>query len=160
LSVTLGIGGSTGGPIVVVVAVSVPAPIAILDVGVVDAGTGAGAGASAGTGATVEPGSVRLMRSPEISSSRTASHAQRMSRAHSRTSGYKMRKWSSWTTRDNERTVVAKKARVSVDPVEAVAIVGVAVAAAAVVVVEEDDREKGGDGKGETGRAEGEGVVG
>jgi len=81
--VTFGIGGSTGGPIPVPVPVPVPdlatPPIAELG--------NTGTGISVGTGAVTEAGSVRLIRSPEISSSCTASHAQRMSRAHSSTSG-------------------------------------------------------------------------
>lgn len=130
LSVIVWIGGSTGGPIPVA---DRPA-IAAAALG--DAGTGIGAG----IGATIEAGSVRLIRSPEISSSRTASHAQRMSRAHSSTSGKRMRKWSSWTTSVSARTVVAKKARVSVDPT------GVAVV--------EDGRVRERDGEGGTGRVE------
>ena len=77
LRVTVGIGGSTGGPI------PVPERPFIAAAALGDTGTGIGAG----MGATIEAGSVRLIRSPEISSSRTTSHAQRMSRAHSSTSG-------------------------------------------------------------------------
>jgi len=95
-STTVGIGGSTGGP------TPDPASPPIGD----------------GTEAIVEAGSVRLIRSPEISSSRTASHAQRMRRAQSSTSGKRMRKCSSWTTSVKARTAVAKKARVSVELIE------------------------------------------
>ena len=125
LSISFGIGGSTGGPI------PVPArpPIGVLG----EAGTEI----RAGTGAIIEAGSVRLIRSPEISSSRTALHVQRMSRAHSRMSGKRIRKWSSWTTSVSERTVVAKKPGVRVDPI------GVAVV--------EDMGAKEADGDGGTG---------
>jgi hypothetical protein len=126
LSITTGIGGSTGGP-------SPPIAVALED-----AETGIGVG----TGATIEAVSVRLIRSPETSSSFTAWHAQRMSRAHSSTSGKRMRKCSSWTTSVNARTVVAKKVRVSVDGIGAVAL--------------EDSGVQVGDGEGEAGKVEDE----
>ena len=128
LRATVGIGGSIGGPI----PVPVRPPIAVLG----EAGTGI----RVGTGAITEAGSVRLIRSPEISSSRTALHVQRMSLAHSRMSGKRMRKWSSWTARVSERTVVAKKPGVRVDPV------GVAVV--------EDRGAKEADGESGTGRVD------
>ena len=125
---TAGIGGRTGGPI------PVPGrpPIVVLG----EAGTVI----RVGTGAITEAGSVRLIRSPETSSSRTALHVQRMSRAHSRMSGKRMRKWSSWTTSVSERMVVAKKPGVRVDP-------------ASVTVVEEGGAKEG-DGESGTGRVE------
>lgn len=125
---TVGIGGSTGGPI----PVPVGPPIVVSG----EAGTGI----RVGTGAITEAGSVRLIRSPEISSSRTALHVQRISRAHSRMSGKRMRKWSSWTTSVSERTVVAKKPGVRVDPV-------------AVAVVEDGGANKG-DKEGGMGKVE------
>lgn len=111
LSISFGIGGSTGGPIPVPARPPIAAP------------GEAGTESRTGAGAIMEAGSVRLIRSPEISSSRTALHVQRMSRAHSRMSGKRIRKWSSWTTSISERTVVAKKPGVSVDPI-GVAVVG------------------------------------
>jgi len=140
LSIVCEIGGSTGGPS----PVPVPRSLPTADTGGSGAGTSIGAGAGVGTGTTIEAGSVRLMRSPDISSSRTASHVQRISRAHSSTSGKRMRKWSSWTTSISARTVVAKKARVSVDPV------GDGPAATAVG----GEGVKDGGGVGETGRVE------
>lgn len=156
LSGTLGIGGSTGGPVPIPLVPGIR--IVELDADEGDktrTGIGAGRGTGA-TGATIEPaGSVRLMRSPEISSSRTASHAQRMRRAHSSTSGKRMRTWSSLTTSVRVRTAVAKNARVSVDADPDAVEAGAAAAAIMVVVGGvEDDGAKERDGEGWTRKGE------
>ena len=153
LRMTFGIGGRTGGPLPLPLPLDGLGADAGTEIGAGAAVTGAAAGAGVAAGASTidaDAGSVRRMRSPEISSSRTAPHVQRMRRAHSSTSGKRMRTWSSCTASVSARTVVAKKARVSVDPAE---VAAVAVCPTVAVAVGEDGANEGG-GEGGIGRVD------